>query len=82
MRIGWLVNENHLVMTTPFRNGSHLPTTHVQISWILLRNAMTAVAVKKMPFFNVVPCPSKFLAGGLHVQMSKEKETSKIIYSS
>jgi hypothetical protein len=27
IRIGWLVNENHFVMTSPFRNGSHLPTT-------------------------------------------------------
>jgi hypothetical protein len=27
MRIGWLVNENHFVMTSPFRNDSHL-TNH------------------------------------------------------
>jgi hypothetical protein len=27
MRIGQLVNENHFVTTTYFRNGSHLPTT-------------------------------------------------------
>jgi hypothetical protein len=44
MRIGWLVNENHFVMTSPFRNGSHFqpPNARVRILWILLRNAMAA----------------------------------------
>jgi hypothetical protein len=27
IRIGWLVNENHFVTTSPFRNCPHLPTT-------------------------------------------------------
>jgi hypothetical protein len=29
-RIGWLVNEDHFVTTSPFRTGSHLPTTQCE----------------------------------------------------
>jgi hypothetical protein len=27
MRIGWLVNNDHFMTTSPFRNCPHLPTT-------------------------------------------------------
>jgi hypothetical protein len=49
MRIGWLVNAEHFVTTTPFPNCGiyQPPNAHVQISGILLSNAMAA-AVKKI----------------------------------
>jgi hypothetical protein len=50
MHIGWLVNAEHFVTTTPFPNGRFYqpPNAHVRISGILLSNAMAAAAVKKI----------------------------------
>jgi hypothetical protein len=50
MRIGWLVNAEHFVTTTPFPNCRihQPPNAHVRISGILLSNTMEAAPVKKI----------------------------------
>jgi hypothetical protein len=63
MRIGWLVNAEHFVTTTPFPNYCRIyqpPNAHVRISGILLNNAMAAAAVKKIYREKVDPIPNIF----------------------